>query len=333
MNSQVFVTGANGMLGISICKELIRQNYRVKAMILPGRNSFDLSELEIEIVYGNILDSIFLHKELSDCEYIIHTAALTNVWPRRSESVMSINVEGTKNVMKAAEETGIKRMIHIGTASSFGYGTMEEPGIESNEYDGWKYGMDYMDSKYLAQKILLERYSKNGFPVVIINPTYMIGPFDSGPSSGKILIELMKGNLPGYSPGGKNFVCSSDVATASVNALKLGHPGECYIVGSENLYYKDFFKKVCVVRNKKIKLRRIPVFMILTAGLLNSLKAKLLSTPPALSYSMARFSCICQFYKSGKAVHDLNISLTPIEEGINSCIEWFESNGYLDKYA
>jgi dihydroflavonol-4-reductase len=245
---------------------------------------------------------------------------------------MNINVEGTKNAMKAAEEAGIKRMVHIGTASSFAHGTMEKPGIETNKYDGWKYGMDYMDSKYLAQKILLERYSKNSFPVVIINPTYMIGPFDSGPSSGKMLIELMNGNLPGYSPGGKNFVCSVDVATASVKALKLGHPGECYIVGNENLYYKDFFKKVCVVRNKKFKLRRIPVFMILTAGIINSLRARLLSTPPALSYTMARFSCITQFYKSGKAERELKIRFTPIEEGINSCIEWFVSNGYLDKY-
>ena len=90
--------------------------------------------------------------------------------------------------------------------------------------------------------MLLKRFNKNGFPVVIINPTYMIGPFDSGPSSGQMLIALCKGALKLYCNGGKNFVCSVDVAKAAVNALTKGVIGECYIAGNENMGFKEFFQ-------------------------------------------------------------------------------------------
>ena len=196
-SEKVFVTGADGMLGSSICRELIKQNYTVKVLILPNRDLNVLSDINIEIVEGNIMDKDFLQKAMCDCDFVIHAAALTTVWPRRSELVMTINFEGTKNVMEVAEKLKLKRMVHIGTANSFGHGSKEKPGDETTSYVFGKYGLDYIKSKYLSQKLLLEKYSNDGFPVIIINPTYMIGPFDSGPSSGKMIIELLKDRIPG----------------------------------------------------------------------------------------------------------------------------------------
>ncbi|HLP71362.1 MAG TPA: NAD-dependent epimerase/dehydratase family protein [Bacteroidales bacterium] len=329
MKHKVFVTGADGMLGTSICNELIRRGYKVKRMVLPDRSLIETPQ-RIETVYGNILDANFLEKEIAGCHYVIHTAALTTVWPRRSQLIKETNIEGTRNLMLAAEKYKVRRFIHIGTASSFRHGTLKNPGTEKNDYNGWKYRMDYMDSKYIAQKLLLERFATNGFPVIIINPTYMIGPFDSGPSSGKLMIELLKDNIPGYSPGGKNFVCACDVATAAVNSLESGRIGECYIVGNENLFYKEFFRKVCKVRRKQYKLVRIPVLLVMFIGLFNSVRARLFSVHPGLSYSMARFSCLMQFYSSRKAREELHIQMTPIESGIDSSLKWFEANGYID---
>lgn len=325
----VFVTGADGMLGSSICRELIRQGYPVKAMILSDRNLNVLSGINIEIVEGNILDRDFLERELADCEFVIHAAALTTVWPRRSELVMKVNFEGTKNVMEVAEKLKLKRMVHIGTANSFGHGTKEKPGNETTPYVFGKYGLDYIKSKYLSQKMLLEKYSQDGFPVIIINPTYMIGPFDSGPSSGKMIIELLKDRIPGYSTGGKNFVCSTDVATASVNALKFGKLGECYIAGNENLDFKDFFKNIYGLRNRKFKLIKVPRFLVLCIGFYNSLVARLTKKVPKLSYTMTRMASVGQYYSSKKAIQELKLPQTPIEKGIELCLDWFESNGYL----
>lgn len=327
--SRVLVTGADGMLGSSICLELLKQGYQVKGISLPEKAPDWLTGLSVEIVTGNILDKDFLLSAMSDCDYVIHTAALTTVWPRRSKLIVDTNLNGTRNIAEVAERTKIKRMVHIGTACSFNHGNIEKPGDETNIFTGWKFGMDYIDSKYLAQKMLLDKYLESGFPVIIVNPTYMIGPFDSGPSSGKMVKELLDGRLPGYSPGGKNFVCSKDVAIATVNALRSGRLGQCYIVGNENLSYKEFFRKVCATGNRKFRLIGVPAVFILLFGLFNSILARLVSKPPNLSFTMARFSCIKQFYSSKKAIEELNISPTPIENGIDDCIKWFELNGYL----
>ena len=189
--------------------------------------------------------------------------------------------------------------------------------------------MDYIDSKYLAQKLLIERHNETGLPVIIVNPTYMIGPFDSGPSSGKMIIGLYKNKFPGYSSGGKNFVYSADVAVAAVNALSMGRLGECYIAGNENLQYNEFFKKACEIRNKTFKLIKVPNFIILIVGILNSMKASLIGKPPGLSYKAARMAAIGQYYSSSKAQIELKMPQTPIEHALDNCLNWFELNGYL----
>jgi dihydroflavonol-4-reductase len=326
---KAFITGADGMLGSSICRELLKQGYEVKAMCLPGRNTSTLDGLQIEIVLGDILDKNFMRQELQGCMYIIHVAALTNVWPRRLQILREVNIQGTKNVMEVAEELNITRMVHIGTASSFGHGSKEYPGDESKAFIGWKYGMDYIDSKYIVQQMLLDHHAKTGFPIIIINPTFMIGPYDSGPTSGKMLIELFKGNVQGYSIGGKNFVCSMDVAQAVVNALTKGVPGQCYIAGNENLEYREFFMKACKTLNKKFKLKAIPPLFILLAGALSSFAARITGTPPKFSYGMAVIGNMKHFFSSSKARQELNMPQTPIEVGIEQCMEWFNANGYL----
>lgn len=326
---KVFVTGADGMLGSSVTRELLQQGYEVRAMSFPGRKTNTLDALPVEIVSGDILDKSFLEREIKNCDAVIHIAALTNVWPRRSSKVKSVNIEGTKHVMDLVEKYGLQRLVHIGSASSFTHGTKENPGDERNGFSGWKFGMDYLDSKYMAQEMLLERYKENGLPVVVICPTFMIGPYDSGPSSGQMLLGLYNDSIPGYSGGGKNFVCSFDVASAVVNALKRGKTGECYIAGNENLSFKEFFMKASAIMGKKFKLRRVPSSLILAAGFFNSTKARLTGTAPKLSYGMARMASINQYFSSQKAVDELQMPQTPIEKGIEQCMDWFKKNDYL----
>jgi dihydroflavonol-4-reductase len=326
---KVFVTGADGMLGSSICRELLDQGYHVKAMCLPDRKTNTLTNLPIEIVYGGIDKKEFLLKEMKGCQYVIHVAALVKIWPRRLSCINEVNLLGTQHVMEAVSTLKLKRMIHIGSANSFAFGTKEEPGDESSSYNGWKYGMDYIDSKYKAQQMLLRQFNKNGFPVIIINPTYMIGPFDSGPSSGQMLIALCKGALKFYSHGGKNFVCSVDVAKAAVNALTKGVTGECYIAGNQNMEFREFFHAACKILNREFNLKPVPYPLILAAGITSSLIARITGKPPKISYGMAKIAEENQYFSPEKARRVLDMPQTPIEVGIIQCIEWFKSNKYL----
>lgn len=328
---KIFVTGADGMLGSSICRELIKQGYLVKAMCLPSREPVTLAGLPIEIVTGNVLDKSFLLHEMKDCDKVINVAALTNVYPRRIKIVNDVNISGAKNVMEATEELKLKRMVHIGSASSFDHGNAQLPANETAIFSGWKYGMDYIDSKFIAQKLLLDKYESCSFPVIIVNPTFMIGPFDSGPSSGQMLINLAKGSIPGYTAGGKNFVCSFDVATAAVNALKMGRLGQCYIAGGKNIEFKEFFSKACEVMGTPFKLKKIPQFVVLIVGFFNSLIARITNIKPKLSFGMAKMAGISQCFSPAKAIDELKMPQTPIEEGIRQCINWFKANHYLPK--
>jgi dihydroflavonol-4-reductase len=283
----------------------------------------------MEKVTGDILDPEDLLHSMRGCDYVIHAAANTSIWPRRSEAVRSVNLDGTRNVMDIARKVGIQRMVHIGTANSFSPGPLEDPGDENSPFEGWKFGMDYIESKYLAQEMLLAAYRENGFPVIIINPTFMIGPYDTGPSSGRMLLELISGRLPGYSKGGRNLICSFDVARAAVNALSMGRVGECYIAGSENLPYGEFFKLACEVCEVDQKLIKFPHFLVMAAGLINSIVARISGKPPQLGFTMARMAAVDHYFSSQKAQDELKMPTTPIEVGIRESIKWFRENGYL----
>ena len=327
--NKIFVSGADGMLGSNICRELLKQGYQVKAMCLPNTKSTTLQGLELEVVHGDILDKEFLVQEMQDCESVIHIAALTTIWPRRMKIINEVNLQGTIHIADVVAQLNMHRMVHIGTANSFGHGSKAEPGDERTAFNAAQFGMDYIDSKLKAQQILLERHASNALPVVIINPTFMIGPFDSGPSSGQMLIGLNQGVIPAYSRGGKNFVCATDVALAAVNALKLGRTGECYITGNENLSFKEFFMRASQVLNKPFKMRAAPQVFILILGAINSLVARMKGKPPKISYTMARMAGVNQYFSSAKAQQELNMPQTPIEEGIKQCVDWFKANNYI----
>lgn len=329
MTKRVFITGANGMLGASVTREAISQGYQVKAQILPNSSRAVIQELPIEIVEGNILDLAFLEKEMQDCQYVINIAALTTVWPRRLAIIHEVNYIGVKNITVIAQKFNYTRMVQIGTANSFNHGTKEQPGDETQPYTGDQFKMDYMDSKYEAQCFLLEQHRNHRFPVLIVNPTFMIGPFDSGPTSGRMLLELYKNKLPGYASGGKNFVYSKDVAVATVNALHMGREGQCYIVGNENLYFGEMFKKASQVFEQPFKLKQFPGFAINIVGAINSIVARLRGKAPQLSYSMAKMASVKQFYSPQKARIELLLPSTPIEQAIEACIGWYKENGYL----
>ena len=317
------------MLGASVTREALQQGYQVKAQILPGSSTKVLEGLPIEIVEGNILDRVFLEKEMSNCQYVINIAALTTIWPRRMDIIHEVNLQGVKNIADFAQKYAYNRMVQIGTANSFDHGPKSKPGHEQNAYEGHQFKMDYMDSKYEAQCHLLSLHAERNFPVIIVNPTYMIGPFDSGPTSGRMLIELYNNKLPGYAGGGKNFVYSKDVAVATVNALHMGRLGECYIVGNENLYFGEMFQKASKVFNKPFKIKKFPGFAINMVGAINSLKAKMTGKTPKLSYSMAKMASVKQFYSPEKARQELLLPSTPIEEAISDCISWYKENGYI----
>lgn len=326
---KVFVTGADGMLGNSIVRELLNEKYEVICLIQKGRNNGTLKGLEIEIIEGDLTQPEDWKHKVKDCLFLINAAACTIVNPSRNKLCYDVNYKAVVLLVEICIEYNLKRFIQVGTATSFPVGTKLNPGIESGKYSMDKFRMDYMDSKYKAQQFLLNAHFQKGFPVVIINPTYMIGPYDDLPSSGKLIIAIAKKKLPGYTSGGKSFAYSKDVAVAIVNAIKLGENGQCYIAGGENLNYKEFFLKVCTVNQVDANYKKIPWPLALVFGFIYSVIARLKGNTPRLNYSMARVALVNQFYSSDKAISVLKMPQTKIEIAIKECSQWLKENDKL----
>lgn len=327
---KILVTGANGLLGSNVIRELLKHNHKITALVEHGKAPTTIEGLAIDIKYGDILNPDQLTIQMQGMDAVIHCAAYASVWPAKSEAFYKVNVEGTKNVINACLNNKIQRAIFVGTANSFGSGQKRKPGNENEPYRAGVYGLDYMDSKREAQELILEAVKTKGLPAIIVNPTFMIGPYDSKPSSGAMIHALYHGKVPCFTKGGKNYINVKDAAVGISNALTLGRIGECYILGNENLTFKEMFHKIGTVIGKKAPKRSLPISLVKAYGKLNSMLANAFNYTPAVSYEMAVLSCEDHYYSAQKAIDELQLPQTPIENGVLDCYEWFKNNGYLN---
>ncbi|MBU8891714.1 MAG: NAD-dependent epimerase/dehydratase family protein [Bacteroidales bacterium] len=327
---KIFVTGGDGLLGSNLVRELLARDHKLTVLVQSEREVSTLDGLNLEKVEGNLLDFESLKAATNEAEAIIHVAANTSLWPSRSKVVNKVNIEGTRNIIRLAKELDVKRLVHVGTANTFGFGTKENPGQEDAEYMGEQYGLDYMDSKWKAHQLVLEAV-KEGVPALIVNPTFMFGAYDSAPSSGKIILAVYLQKLPYSAPGGRNYICVKDAAHAIANALEKGRVGESYIIGNENLTYNEVFGKMASVLGVSPPKRSISRSSFLAFGKLCSLIAFITGKKPIVSYPIAKIACDDQYFTAEKAIKELGLIQTPIEEGIQESFEWLKINGYLKK--
>ncbi|MCF6360172.1 MAG: NAD-dependent epimerase/dehydratase family protein [Cyclobacteriaceae bacterium] len=326
---KILVTGADGFLGNNIVRELLARGFEINAFVQKNSPVTTLDNLPVNKIYGDILNPSEVEAAANGCDYIIHAAANTSIWPQRSEIIRKVNYDGTLNVINAALKTKAKRLVAIGTATSFGHGTVDKPGDENSPFKSAKYGLDYIDSKLAAQEAILKSVAKDELDAVILNPTFMLGSYDTKPSSGALLLALYNKEVPGYTNGGKNFVHVKDVAVAACNALIMGAKGECYLMANENLSYKEFNKLVADELLIKPPSLKIPNVFILIYGFISQLFAQLTKTEPKVSLAVARLSLITNYFTAAKAIKELNMPQTPIKIAVNEAFEWFKENGYL----
>jgi len=327
---KIFITGGDGLLGSNLVRELLDNRHELRVLVQPGRTVNTLDGLELEKVSGDLLDYNSLQAAAGKVDAIFHLAASTSLWPSKCKKARLVNIDGTKNILRLAKDLDVKRLVYVGTANTFRFGTKKNPGKENTTYAGKKYGLGYMDSKWEAHQLVMEAVN-DGVPAIIVNPTFMVGAYDSVPNSGAMILAVYAQKLPGYAPGGRNYICVRDAAIGISNALEKGKVGECYIIGNENLSYKEAFGKIAFVLGKKPPKRKLPRLGILAFGRFGSLAGSITGKKPAVSYPMAKIACDGHYFSSEKAVRELGLPQTPIEEGILESFNWLKTNGYIAK--
>ena len=324
---KVLVTGANGLLAANTIRELNSRGIEVRGMVRKTSNLLSLEGAEYVKVFGDMTSYTDVFKAAIGCDAIIHAAANTSQRPEDQKS--DTDIRGVKNILKVVEEQKINRLIFVSTANSFGYGTLENPGTESDPVSPVFQKSAYAQKKIAAQNLVLEAAHSGKINAIVVNPTFIIGPNDAKPSSGRLMMMYLNGKLPVYPPGGKNFVATKDAAIAICNALTKGKSGECYLLAGENLSYKQFYEKVKVVSGVRKRMFPLPGKLLKLLGSTGSLFNRI-GFSMELSRENAEILCINNFYSSRKAKNELAMPQSPIEEAIKESFEWFVSKNYFN---
>ncbi len=333
---RVLVTGANGFLGRHLVAELLRRGYPVRALVRPGGAVAGalppLQSLPIEVCefdLARVADQAEMAAVSSGCGALIHAAALAQVNPARSRAVWAANLGGTEQALRLAHLAGVGRFVYVGTANAFGFGTQKRPGDETRPYAGRRYGLDYMDSKRAATDRVLGAVAREQLPAVLVHPTFMLGPGDARPTSGALLLELLGGRLPGYPRGGKNYVHVRDVAVATVNALTVGRVGESYILGNENLSYREAFALMAATMGVGPPRWPVPPPLASFYGAACDLKARLTGRPGPVNAAMAAVANDGHYFTPQKARRELTLPQTPVFQAVADAFAWFKAHGYV----
>lgn len=326
--NKVLVTGANGLLATNTIIVLIENGYSVVALV-RNRLKFLLPvSANLEVREGDITDPASLENAMQGCEYIVHAAAETRQDLKDYSHYLNVNISGTKNVFEIAIRNKVRRVIHVSTSNVFGYGTIKNPGDESLANRQPFLNSLYVRSKIEAQKIALSYSAKT--EVIVVNPTFLIGPYDQKPSSGRIIILGHNRKLIFYPPGGKNIIHVSDAASGIVKALTMGVNKESYLLANANLSYKEIFEKISAHSEKKPLFVKIPRFILLAIGVAGNVLMKL-GFNTEYTLTNMKILCVKNYYTGKKAEKEFGIVFRPVEVAIDDAIVWFKLNNKLSK--
>jgi dihydroflavonol-4-reductase len=328
---KTLVTGANGLLGANVVRELLQRGRQVRVFVRKGSDLRSLQGLAIEMSYGDLLDEESVNKAVKGCDHVIHAGGRTPDCHSSFEDYLRVNVKGTQNVVRAVERFHVQRMVYVSSCCVFGGGTQEEPGTELSEFTGFRFNSGYINSKYIALQWVLAEVEKKGLPVVVVNPTIMLGPYDVRPTSGEIILRVLRQKYQLFPASGKNFIDVRDAAGATCNALTRGMPGECYLLASENLRFSALFEKINAVFGNTHWKIRVPGSILKCAGLAGNAWRALTRAQVPLTYSNSRQLAVEAYFSGEKALRELGLSVRPIDEAIRDAITWFILNGYLGK--
>jgi dihydroflavonol-4-reductase len=262
---------------------------------------------------------------MEGCELVFHVAALYSFWVRPKSLIYEVNVDGTRNVLQAALELGVERVVYTSSVAALGLREDGKPADEETPVDPKKIIRDYKKSKYLAQEVALE-FARRGLPVVIVNPTFPVGPYDVKPTpTGQVIRDFLAGRLPAYMDTGMNVVAVEDVGLGHLLAAERGRVGEKYILGGENLTMRELLDLLSKITGLPAPRIRLPYYPILALSYLNAGICRLTGGTPRMTPETVRMSRHYMFFSPKKAVEELGLPQTPALEALRRAVDWFQS--------
>lgn len=328
---KILVTGATGFIGSHIAKQLLQRGHEVIALIRPNSNSIAIDNTGIQAVSGDILNQDSVEEAARGCEVVFHCAAAYTFWMPNPDLMYQTNVNGTINVLKAAQKTGVSSVVYTSTVS-----TIAPPcqGVSTEEMVATPKHLvgHYKKSKAQAEQAALDMAAQ-GLPVIIVNPTTPVGSWDSKPTpTGRIVLDFLLKNIPAYLDTGMNLVDVEDVAIGHILAMEQGKPGERYLLGNKNISLKELFDMLETITGIKAPRWKMPYWLALGAGWVDQLiEGNFLKREPYIPLEGLKVSKKPMYVSCQKAITTLGLPQSPIENALKKSIQWFTDYGYTQK--
>lgn len=326
---KALVTGATGFIGGNLTVELLNDGFQVRALVRERSNRKNLDGLDVEVAIGDLRDVSSLERALDGCDVLFHVAADYALWTPDPKLTYETNVKGTENVLAAAMAKRIERVVYTSSESTIEIGRRGGLGTEDREIELGQLGGHYKRSKLMAERVALG-FCRKGLPVVVVHPTFPVGPRDVKPTpTGQIIVDFLNGRMPAYVNTGLNVVSVEDVARGHVLALERGKPGERYILGNRNLTLREMFEILGKVSGVLPPSFRMPLWLAMAvAGVDELVVARALGKPPRVPVAGVQAARKWRHFDCSKAVTQLGLPQTPVEVALDGAVRWFRENGY-----
>ncbi|MBK9170900.1 MAG: NAD-dependent epimerase/dehydratase family protein [Bryobacterales bacterium] len=317
------VTGASGFVGWHVARTLIEGGYRVRLLV---RSSSRDPGLDAERVTGDLREPASLAAAVRGCGLVFHVAADYRLWARHPRELYASNVEGSRNLLAAARDAGVERFVYTSTVGCIGIpaggvGDEETP-VSLADMTG-----AYKRSKFLAEHAALA-FARDGFPVVIVNPTAPVGDHDVKPTpTGRIIADFMRGAMPAYVDTGLNLVDVRDTARGHLLAAEKGQSGRRYILGCENLTLAQIFAELAVITGRPAPRVRIPHAAAYAAALGSTAWAMLTGREPRAPLDGVRMARKKMWVSVERARRELGFEPGPVDAALRRAVDWFAANG------
>lgn len=334
-----FVTGATGLLGNNLVRELVQRGWQVRALARShDKAKRQLGDLAgVEIVVGDMEDVSGWATEMAGSDVLFHTAAHfrdSYMGGNHDAALHRVNVEGTRALLDAAYRQGLRRMVQTSSIA-----VLDGPRgavIDETMTRHLPERDPYYRSKLLSDGEVFSFLDQHpDFFATFVLPGWMHGPGDLGPTqAGQTVLDFVKGRLPGVVPATFSFVDARDVALAQIAAAEHGRRGERYLVAGRHLTMADLLAKLESVSGVKAPTRRIPAPLLYLIACLAEMRARLTGKAALLSLATVRLMLQERDrsrFDSAKSETELGITFRPVEETLAEEIAWFRRHGLLEQ--
>jgi dihydroflavonol-4-reductase len=327
------VTGGTGFVGANLVRELLADGRTVRVLARPGSDRRALEGCRVEIAEGDLRDRDSLRAAVAGARRVYHVAADYRLWARDPRELYGANVDGTRHVLEAAAEAGAERIVYTSTVGALGIPKDGTPGDETTPV-----GLEDMVGPYKASKFLAERVADElaarGAPVVIVNPSAPVGPWDIKPTpTGQVIVDFLKGKMVGSLDTGLNIVHVRDVARGHILAGDRGIAGQKYVLGNRNMSLIEIFRALASFTGVPAPRFRVPYGVAWLAAFCMESVARVTGGTPEVALNAVRMARKRMYFSAAKAVRELGLPQTPAEDALRDAVTWFVERGYAPRPA